>query len=256
MNFSETLMDKLRTVENIVYTPDAGEISSRLKLDQLGGAFSLDSLLEQAVAVARPKAAWALFEPKVAQGNTVDFDGEMLSSHVLRVNLEECHSAALFVATCGMELESWCDSFGDPLERWVADEICEDVLRCANSALESELDKAIEGKYRVSMNPGSLEDWPLAEQGPLFRALAGRGDIRGATGVELTESFLMKPRKSLSGVRFASSQPFTNCMLCPRDNCRGRRMRYDPAMFEMQYAGAKSGALYAGSCGCGHDSAR
>jgi len=233
-----------------------GSISSRLHLGELGSAIRLEELLDQASGVARPRTAWAIFEPVASNGDAVDFAGELLTSRILSVNLAESDSAALFVATCGRELEHWCDRFTDPLERWVADEICEEALKSANTALETALEEVFKGEYRVSMNPGSLEDWPLTEQGPLFRALDKTGDITAATGVELTDSFLMRPRKSISGVRFSSSRPFTNCMLCPRENCKGRRMRFDPARFEHMYAGAKQGSLYADTCGCGHEAAR
>jgi hypothetical protein len=249
-------LSTLNLLKNIEFEPDAEKISSRLHLGEMTGALSLEDMLNEAASIGGLRAAWALFEPVAGGDDKVEFGSELLTSRVLRVNLEESESAALFVATCGVELERWCDSFDDPLERWVADAVCEDALRCANDALETALEEVFTGKFRVSMNPGSLEDWPLAEQGPLFRALGKAGDITAATGVELTDSFLMRPRKSISGVRFASSRPFTNCMLCPRENCRGRRMRYDPAQFEQLYAGASRGSLYADTCGCGHDAAR
>ena len=45
------------------------------------------------------------------------------------------------------------------------------------------------------MNPGSLADWPMREQRPLFGLL---GDTDAAIGVELMESYLMRPTKSVS----------------------------------------------------------
>ena len=248
-------MNRLHLIDRIEFRPDPETISTRLRLGELAGALNLEGLLSQAARIAMPRAAWALFEPAPAGKRQVVIAGERLTSRILRVNLRDAERVALFVATCGPELESWSEGFDDPLERWVTDEICEEALRSAVVALEAALDNEIEGEYRTSMNPGSLEDWPLVEQGPLFRALALAGDVTRATGVELTGSFLMTPRKSLSGVRFASPRQFTNCMLCPRDDCAGRRMAYDPEQFERQYDGAVRGTLYAETCGCGHDAA-
>lgn len=249
-------MSNLQILDKIGFKPDPSSLSTRLKLDSLAGAvLPLGKMLEDSSRIARPRAAYALFTPVVDGRQSVEIGGQKLSSRILRVNLSNVPEMALFVATCGVELECWAEEFNDPLERWVADALCEEALFSANQALEKELDGEIEGEYRVSMNPGSLEDWPLTEQGPLFRAMELAGDIAGATGVELTESFLMKPRKSLSGVRFASSRPFANCMLCSRGNCRGRRMPYDPRQFEQLYDGAKHGTLYADTCGCGHEAA-
>ncbi|MBE0616995.1 MAG: hypothetical protein IH608_03570 [Proteobacteria bacterium] len=48
-------------------------------------------------------------------------------------------------------------------------------------------------------------------------------------GVRLTDSFLMIPRKSLSGLIFPSERPFVSCRLCDRRDCPGRQVPYDPA---------------------------
>ncbi len=248
-------MNTLKILDSIGFRPDPSSVAANLKLESMAGALPLDKLIADSTRIARPRAAFAVYEPVVNGRDVVEIGGQKLTSRILRVNLGKTETAALFVATCGVELERWAEEFDDPLERWVADELCEEALRAANRALEDVLDAELEGKYRVSMNPGSLEDWPLTEQGPLFSALGSVGDIVGATGVELTESFLMRPRKSLSGVRFASEEPFANCMLCPRQSCPGRRMSFDPERFERQYDGARRGTLYAETCGCGHEAA-
>ena len=74
------------------------------------------------------------------------------------------------------------------------------------------------------MSPGSLEDWPIQEQLPLFALL---GEAPAAIGVRLTESLLMLPGKSVSGIFFPSASTFFSCRLCPRERCEGRKARYD-----------------------------
>ncbi len=249
-------MSRLHILDGIGFKPEPSHLSVRLRLDSLAGAaLPLDQMIENSARIARPRAAFAIFEPVMDGGDSMEIGGQKLTSRILWVNLGDTRKVALFVATCGVELERWAEEFDDPLERWVADALCEDALRAACRTLENALEGEIEGEYRVSMNPGSLEDWPLTEQGPLFRALESAGDISGVTGVELTKSFLMRPRKSLSGVRYAGAEPFANCTLCPRQGCRGRQLPYDPERFERLYDGAKHGTLYADSCGCGHEAA-
>jgi len=46
--------------------------------------------------------------------------------------------------------------------------------------------------------------------------------------VILTESFLMMPRKSSSGIFFPTETPFFACQLCPREGCPARKAAYDP----------------------------
>jgi hypothetical protein len=72
----------------------------------------------------------------------------------------------------------------------------------------------------------------LREQRKLFRIL---GDTEAMIGVRLTQSCLMIPSKSVSGVRFATETSFESCQLCPRDRCPGRRARYDPELYDRRY---------------------
>jgi len=74
------------------------------------------------------------------------------------------------------------------------------------------------------MGPGQLKDWPLEEQRSLFGLL---GDVQRAIGVTLSDSLLMIPRKSLSGIYFPTEIPFMACQVCPRERCPSRKARYD-----------------------------
>ena len=82
------------------------------------------------------------------------------------------------------------------------------------------------------MNPGSLPDWPLPEQQQLF-ALLGGGPA--SIGIKLTDSFLMVPIKSVSGIWFPNEESFESCRLCPREKCPGRRAPYDPDLYDRKY---------------------
>jgi hypothetical protein len=77
------------------------------------------------------------------------------------------------------------------------------------------------------MSPGSLEDWPIQEQAALFNLL---GDTESELGVRLSDSLLMIPRKSISGIFFPAEGSFESCRLCPRRNCQGRRAAHDPGL--------------------------
>ena len=83
------------------------------------------------------------------------------------------------------------------------------------------------------MGPGSLEEWPITQQRLLFDAMDG---LDRQIGVKLTDSFLMVPVKSISGIRFPSKNRFESCQLCPRKNCIGRRAPYDQDLYEKRFA--------------------
>jgi hypothetical protein len=87
------------------------------------------------------------------------------------------------------------------------------------------------GKTAV-MTPGSIDDWPIQEQKPLFTILGG---IEAAIGVRLRDSFMMEPRQSVSGIVFPTAIDFQTCMLCPRQKCPKRRAPYDRNLYEQRF---------------------
>jgi len=121
-------------------------------------------------------------------------------------------------------LEEWSSRFEDMLEAFWAAEIKEWALRQAISHLLEDLKEKFHLEKVAAMNPGSLPDWPMEEQRKLFALL---GDPVKEVGVELTESCLMIPVKSVSGIWFPAKIDFENCQLCSRENCPGRRAPYD-----------------------------
>ena len=54
--------------------------------------------------------------------------------------------------------------------------------------------------------------------------------------MKLTDSFLMLPMKSVSGLYFATETSFQSCRLCPRKVCSGRQAPYEPSLWEERYA--------------------
>lgn len=190
-------------------------------------------LIRQALDVGRPRAAYGLAYVDEKADDSVVLDGVRFASRVLRVNLGEVNRVFPFLITCGRELDDWSRSFTDMLERFWADAIMEESLLAALDALKAHL----AGRYQVGktamMNPGSLTDWPLEQQRPLFDILGEAGE---RSGVRLTDSFLMAPVKSVSGILFQTETAFENCQLCPRETCPNRRAPYDPSLYDKQYA--------------------
>jgi hypothetical protein len=162
----------------------------------------------------------------------VKVNGVFLSSRVLRVNLDKAHRVFPFVATCGGELEDWSQGITDILEKYWADAIKETAVRQAVRCLNEFLLEHFQPGKLSRMNPGSLPDWPLSEQRPLFSILGeGPRDI----GVHLTDHCLMLPIKSVSGIWFPTTESFESCKLCPRDKCPGRRAAYDRELYDRKY---------------------
>ena len=61
------------------------------------------------------------------------------------------------------------------------------------------------------------------------------GNPKDTVGVRLTQSCLMVPNKSVSGIRFPIEESFETCQLCPREGCPGRKAPYDSGLYDRRY---------------------
>jgi hypothetical protein len=105
------------------------------------------------------------------------------------------------------------------------------ALRAAMSHLVAHLQEAYALETLVSMNPGAgdMSVWPIEQQRELFAFFGG---LPESIGVVLTESCLMVPNKSVSGLLYPSKDGFQSCQLCHRERCPGRRAPFDPHLWE------------------------
>lgn len=200
--------------------------------DGTSAAGSFERLVAEALEVARPKAMYGLAFIEARTGDQVIIDGVTFKSRVLSVNLEDVHRVFPFVVTCGAEVHDWANAIDDILQRFWADRIMDAALNIARQVLEDHLQERFGLGGMSRMNPGSLADWPLQEQRPLFALL---GDPEAAIGVRLTESLLMVPVKSVSGICFPTETSFASCQLCPRPECPSRRASYDKTLHTTKY---------------------
>lgn len=192
----------------------------------------VQQLLKEAQGIGRPKVLYKVAFVESKGDDFVVIDGIRFQSRIMRVNLDQVYRVFPFIATSGRELDEWSDGLTDVLENYWAGTIKEAALASAARVFESELRDQFNLGHLASMNPGSLEDWPIDEQKPLFELL---GDPIKSIGVELTDSYLMVPIKSISGIKFPTEARYENCQLCQRENCPGRRAPYDPHLYESKY---------------------
>jgi hypothetical protein len=233
VNIAPTTSERSYVLDQVPFDPALGALARRLRVKEGSRHLpELSQVLETAKSIAKPKAMYRLAYIDDKGPDTVTIDGVTLSSRVLRVNLEAAHRVFAYVATCGMELQTWGDGLDDMLHQYWADAIKEQALVAATKALAHHLSSCYELGRTATMAPGSLADWPLREQAPLFRIL---GDPHAAIGVELTDSFLMIPNKTVSGVRFPTEERFESCQLCPRESCPGRRAAFEPDLYDRKY---------------------
>jgi hypothetical protein len=146
------------------------------------------------------------------------------TSRVLRKNLEEVERVFPYVITIGDKLKEKGSQSKDLIKEYYFDVIGNIAL----SATRKFLEKQLQSRYGLDgmsfMSPGSLSDWPIEEQKPLFSLF---GEEATPVGVKLTQHLLMLPAKSISGIYFPAEVSFFSCQLCPRDKCPGRKAAYD-----------------------------
>ncbi len=165
-------------------------------------------------------------------GNVVVIGDQRFVSRVISVNLKDAQWVYPFVGTSGRAAYEYAISLDDELFRYWADQLCEMALK--SGILDFILRvRALSGSEHMStLSPGSVIDWPISQQKPLFALLGG---VYEKTGILLEESFLMRPVKSHSGIMYVSEKHFESCSLCPKQNCPNRRAPFDKDKFEKEY---------------------
>jgi hypothetical protein len=226
-------MDRV-VLNNLSFELDLAEVMQALHVrPQSSHAQVVARFCEEARSTGRPKAIYRLGYIEDRGNDHVVVEGIRFSSRVLRVNLDRPERVFAFVCTAGVELEEWTRAKPDLLEQFWADTITERVLLGALAALERHLKELFAVDGMSQMTPGSLPDWPLGEQRPLFAML---GETKQTIGVALTKSLLMTPSKTVSGIMFPTEETFASCQLCQRTSCPNRRAPYDPQLFATRFA--------------------
>jgi hypothetical protein len=202
---------------------DLGAIKKSAHVPE-GEEHRLQSLISAAHSVMTAKAVYKVFYIDAKAEDSVIIGGVLFKSKVLRKHLDKVERVFPYVVTIGKGVEDLEKTSGDALEKYYLDLIGNAAVVKARDHLKSRLANRYGLGGLSYLGPGQLKDWPLEEQKPLFSLL---GDVERAVGVTLSDSLLMIPRKSLSGIYFPTEIPFMACQLCPKESCPSRKARYD-----------------------------
>lgn len=185
---------------------------------------SVMTIYREAVKIAKPVAIYSCLTPEL-RGEEIWLNNIAFKEPFVYKMLSECDIVVPYVASCGREIDLWSKSFADIFEQFTADTLKQMCLGAIREKLFSEVkQKYFDSEKNIStLNPGSLKEWAITGQIPLFELLGG---VTDDIGVELSKSLLMSPTKSISGIMFQSEESFENCQLCPKINCPGRRVPY------------------------------
>lgn len=137
-------------------------------------------------------------------------------------------AVSIFMCTAGEEIglrSSRSMKEGDLLRGYVYDIVGSEIAEAAADLLQTDLEKnaLLEGRKITNRYSPGYCGWDVAEQKKLFTLLPGE-----YCGIRLTESALMDPVKSVSGIIGIGAKvrfnPYT-CEMCNMKNCTFSRIR-------------------------------
>jgi hypothetical protein len=214
------------------------EIAGRLRLKNEEERLRVKGLLEKVLTPSGAKAVYRACYVELRSDGGVTIGGVHWKSKVLRKHLEHVGRVFAYVVTAGSELEEKTQAYPEALEKYYLDEIGTLAVVKGRDYLKEHLQSRFRIEGLSTLGPGQLADWPLEAQRPLFSLL---GDVHHSVGVSLTDSLMMRPAKSLSGLFFPTETTFFACQLCPREVCPSRKAKYKEELAE-EYGIKKSGS--------------
>jgi len=225
----------MEILNDIAFQLDMDTLLARLRVDKESqDAKDIQNLIERVAPLVEPKAIYEVSYIQYKGYDTVNIGGVTFTSRVLRVNLDKIERVFPYIATCGRELEKIVAVTDDFMRRFWLDTVKDMALEASRKHLSNYLKRRYALGQTSSMSPGagSKDLWPIEQQKQLFSIF---GNVEGLIGVKLTDSFLMIPNKSVSGIYFPTEIRFESCQLCPRKECLARRAPYDKNLLEAKY---------------------
>jgi len=222
-------MDKAYEILTVPFSPSYERYRDIIRIEAYPEAEpAARELFDIAVSTLQPKSIHTVafidhrevVEKEGGRETCITVGDTLFRGKVLQV-LDEVYRLFPYIATCGNEMESYDLSGFDMLAPFWLDTI----KMMALNAIRLETTQHIRNTYGLtkmhSVNPGSgnVDIWPVQELRSIFSLLNGGDPV----GVTLTESSLMLPNKSVSGLFYESEVSFSSCLYCERENCPGRK---------------------------------
>jgi hypothetical protein len=222
----------MEILAEIPFSIDAEQIFTQAHVETgSSDADDLNSLIKLAKEIGRPKAGYAVCFITGRDGDTVQVGDICFRSRTLAHNLKSAERVFPHVITCGQEMDDGFPANGDMLQEFWWDLIKAHLLGAASKYLGDHLHRRFRLGRTATMHPGSGDAsvWPIEQQKELFSLL---GTVEKDLGVHLTESFLMTPNKTVSGIIFPTETDFRSCEVCHRENCPSRQAPLNKKLWE------------------------
>ena len=216
--YNITMIDWSAVKEELLKKEGIGKIKDAHQKKVLSAC--AERCLEEAKRLARPKVVSSIKPIYYVKKFSL---GKKISSYIKGAD-EIC----LFLATLGNKLEDEASRLmkeGQQLQGYLLDSIgsiaAEDLAEDFEESLRNK--KALKNRSVSNrFSPGYCQ-WPLKDQPKLDKML-----VFHKAGVKLTKSFMMTPKKSISGIigigpRKVFSKRKSHCSICNMKDCSYRR---------------------------------
>ena len=178
----------------------------------------------------RPKVLYTTRNIEKIEGGTLTLEGGIkLKSAKISKTLRKCDWITFFLATIGEQVDDVIEtslSEKKLSDAYIYDAIGSAAVEATVDDFQNTIDKAAKAKNQrttLRFSPGYC-DWKISEQKQVFSVL--ENDL---IDVDLSESYLMAPRKSVSGVFGIGSRDLVDkdetnpCKRCGMHTCVARR---------------------------------
>jgi hypothetical protein len=203
------------------------ETLERLKLDQgRSQKLGVGNAFRTAATLIHARVIYAAAYVSKRSLDKIEIDGREFTSRVLAKNLEHIERVFPYILTIGDTLEKTASCSESITTKLVFEAVGDIALGSALAHIQRHISEQYRLETTSQMGPGQL-DWPIEQQIELFSIL---GRVKDTIGVTLTESLMMVPRKSISGIIFPTEETFISCQLCERNKCPSRKAPFDRAL--------------------------
>lgn len=212
----------MEIIDEIPVEFDNEQIIRTLKVRRMNQQ-EIASLVNECRPLIKPKAVYAYEKVATIEKEMVSLQsGHTFKSVILADTLRKDQTIAVYVITIGLKLEEKASEKAKTsmIQSWIIESIGDYALRKAFQSFQLMIKDKL-GSRLSSFGPGTGTGKLFGIDQPqvLFKIL----DPPKKIGVNLTPSYLMLPRKSISGVLAETNREYVACQYCPREKCQNRR---------------------------------
>ncbi|MCX6326689.1 MAG: methionine synthase [Bacteroidia bacterium] len=188
-------------------------------------------IFKESQEISNIKAQYTIFQGAQFDNETKSVEINNVSFHIKKIvfgQIKKSDSIAIFLCTAGEEIgirSRKAMQERDFLRGYIYDVIGSEIVEAAVDMMQNELEKSVisSGKKITNRYSPGYCGWDVAEQHKLFRLVPGN-----YCGIRLTQSALMDPVKSVSGIigigKNVKMNPYT-CSLCDLKDCIYRKAK-------------------------------